>query len=432
MPFRARMLPVVGRCSIVLALLALLAALAGCGSALKDDTAASVGGVIVGVPSSESLSCQATVLDTLGRVLNRVYREGVLSERTAVARNLIAASKPLRAAVESANVPAARAAAEALLATGHMTNLRVMRGAQTLVDVGSGALAPFTGTLRGAGGEAIASYTTSVWSDVGFMSEAHGITEGVIALRSGVHSIAGSSPLPDRPLAHEGVLTRDHVQYQYTSFPASTYPAGAPLRIYLLRSVDSTSALCGANSEATLVNTLTRIANLIYQGEAGRRTITQIRRVQANKPLLEAVAHDDPVATRAAIFGLLNHHIVRMRVSGTGGALISDVGGPYVLAPVNAPLRLHGHAIGNALLSIQDDEGYLRLTGRLAGLKVLMYMNPSDPQLVKNSLGPEPGNVPAEGSYEYRGHSYRVFTVNADAFPSGPLTIRVLVPIPYS
>jgi hypothetical protein len=40
--------------------------------------------------------------------------------------------------------------------------------------------------------------------------------------------------------------------------------------------------------------------------------------------------------------------------------------------------------------------------------------------------------VPASGAFEYRGHRFRVFTVNASAFPSGPLTIRVLVPLPYS
>ena len=66
-----------------------------------------------------------------------------------------------------------------------------------------------------------------------------------------------------------------------------------------------------------------------------------------------------------------------------------------------------------------------------------MYMNlgPGPPQLVKDSLGPMPGpalaSVPASGAYHYRGRSFRVFTVHATAFPSGPLTIRVLVPIPY-
>jgi len=65
---------------------------------------------------------------------------------------------------------------------------------------------------------------------------------------------------------------------------------------------------------------------------------------------------------------------------------------------------------------------------------VLMYMNPSSahPTLVKNSLGPSPGAVPSSGSYRYRGRTYRAFTLHAEAFPSGPLRIVVLIPIPYS
>jgi hypothetical protein len=51
--------------------------------------------------------------------------------------------------------------------------------------------------------------------------------------------------------------------------------------------------------------------------------------------------------------------------------------------------------------------------------------------LVKNSLGPEPGVVPPRGRYTYRGSTFNVYTLHARAFPSGPLTIRVLVPIPY-
>ena len=125
---------------------------------------------------------------------------------------------------------------------------------------------------------------------------------------------------------------------------------------------------------------------------------------------------------------------MRLRVS-AGGQLLSDVGGPYVLAPRERPAasgRTHDRQL---VLSIQDDEGYLRLARRLAGLDVLMYMNPTHPQLVKNSLGPAPGpalgTVPASGAFRYGGRAFRVFTVHAEAFPSGPLTIRVLVPIPY-
>src|SRR5664280_3113398 len=116
------------------------------------------------------------------------------------------------------------------------------------------------------------------------------------------------------------------------------------------------------------------IRDRIYGGEAGKRTLTQIRRVQRDAPLLEAVARRDPTATRLAVEALLSQHIVRLRVS-AGHTLLSDVGGPYVLAPVSAPLRLGRRTIGSFVLSIQDDEGYKRLAGRLAGLKVLMYMS---------------------------------------------------------
>jgi hypothetical protein len=67
-----------------------------------------------------------------------------------------------------------------------------------------------------------------------------------------------------------------------------------------------------------------------------------------------------------------------------------------------------------------------------------MYMNSLNsphPTLVKNSLGPGVGgfsSVPASGLYHYRGHTFRVFTLDALSFPAGPLRIAVLIPIPYS
>jgi hypothetical protein len=404
----------IGRAAIVLAL---LATLSGCGSTLKGSPA-------------DAMSCPGTVLGALGHVVARVYHEGVSSERTATARNFIAHSAALRAAVEGGNAVAARTVAQGLVAGGHMTNLRVMRGARTLADVGGPALAPLRGVILGAGGARIGSYVTSVWSDEGFLAESDGIGEGAVALRAHGRSIAGSFALPSRALPATGTVESGHMLYQYTSFPAKAYPSGS-LRVYLLKSVRSTGAFCGRTSEDTLVNTLGHVARLIYAGEAGRRTLPQVQRVQSDQALLGAVARRDPAATRLAVEGLLNQHIVRLRVS-AGGRLLADVGGPYVLAPVRGTLRLGGRTIGSFVLSIQDDEGYLRLTRRLAGLYVLMYMNPTHPTLVKNSLGPAPGSVPDSGSYSYRGRSFRVLTLHVSAFPSGPLAIKVLIPIPYS
>jgi hypothetical protein len=389
------------------------------------------------LPSGASGACGPTVLKALSQVTQRVYDEGVSSERTEIAMRLIKGSRALREAVEHGDAGATRMAAQTLLASGHLTNLTVIRGTQTLADLGSeGALAPLHGSILSATGVPIASFVTSVWADRGFLSELKGVVEGDVALREGNHSIAGSFAMPAGKLPPAGTLTEHGTVFQYASFPASAYPSGS-LRVYLLRSVSSTARICGTSTQDTLVNTLSRVAALIYAGEEGPHALLQVRRAQQDSALLEAVAASNPVAARQAVVGLVydHSHIVRLRVIAAGGHLLADVGGPYVLAPVRAPLRLHGKRIGELVLSIQDDEGYLRLARRLIGLDVLMYMNPTHPKLVKNSLGHGVGgfsSVPASGLFIYHGHTFRVFTLNARAFPSGPLRISAFVPIPYS
>jgi hypothetical protein len=387
-----------------------------------------------------SSACGATVLGALNQVTQRVYDEGVSSERTEIAMRLIKGSRALREAVERGDAAAAHTAAQALLASGHLTNLTVLRGSQTLADVGSeGALAPLRGSILSATGVPIASFVTSVWADSGFLSELKGVVEGDIALREANHSLDGSFAMPAGELPPTGTLTEHGTVFQYASFPASVYPSGS-LRVYLLRSVNSTAHICGATTQDTLVNTLSRVAALIYAGEGGPHALIQVRRAQQNSTLLKAVAERNPVNTRKAVVSLVydHSHIVRLRVLGSGGQLLADVGGPYVLAPVHTPLRLHGKRIGELVLSIQDDEGYLRLVKRLVGLDVLMYMSSQSsphPTLVKNSLGPGVGrfsSVPASGLYHYRGHIFRVFTLDARSFPAGSLRIAVLIPIPYS
>ncbi len=366
------------------------------------------------------------MLDTLtAGVLQRVYMEGVSSERTVIARRMLR-SPALREAVRSGSAAAVQSAAGALVAKGHITNLMITEHGHTLASIGPPALAPIHGAITDQAGRPIASYTASVWADSGFLAEASGITGGIVAIRSAGRSVGGSIPI-GRAMAPTGTLTRRGVLYEYDSFPAEVYPAGAA-RIYLLRPVSAGSPLCGANTTETVVNTLRHVTRAIYTAEEGSKVLSQIQRVESSPALVRAVAAGEPAATRAAVQSLLNQHIVRLRVL-SRGRLLADVGGPFVLAPVSGVLTRHGREIGRFVLSIQDDEGYKRLTGRLAGVRVLMYM---DGQLVKNSLGPEPGNVPANGPYEYRGVGYRVFTLHLRAFPSGPLLVRALVPIPYS
>jgi hypothetical protein len=411
--------------------LAALLLLAGCGSGSGGAARARERAELAPQPRS---ACPNTVMHTLGQIAKHVYGEGIHSERTRVAEKLIAASRPLREAIEHNDPAAVAAVARSLIATGRITDLRVLRGArggeapgEVLADEGAGAVAPLQGTIAGAAGAPIARYVTSVWADEGIVAETNGITQSSTLVRSAGHTLAGSFRPGRRPLSAKGALRVHGVRYRYTSISAQRYPRG-PARIYLVRSASSIAPLCGATARATMVNTLRSVAQVIYAGEVGPRAQTQVRRVQSDQALLAAVAMRDPEATRLAIDNLLTEHIVRLRVL-VQGHLLRDVGGPYVLGPVPGALRQDGRVIGTFLLSIQDDEGYLRLARRLGGMYVLMYMGTT---LVKNSLGPEPGNPPESGPYTYRGRRFEVFTLNESAFPSGPLHIRVLVPVPYS
>ena len=380
-------------------------------------------------PTNTPVACADAVLAALRGVGRRIYHEGIASERTVVALRAIAQSKALGRAVENGDAPAARAAAQALVAGGRMVNVEILRNGRVLASAGaSRALAPFTGPVRSASGTQVGTFVASVWGNTGLIEETTGVTGAETVIRRKAVTLDGKFRLPAGPLPAKGTLSAHGTSYAYTSFPASEYPSNAHLRVYLLRSIASTRSECGADVEDTTVKTLTRVAEQIYLGEAGSRAQTEVRRVQRSAPLIRAVLARDASATRVAIEALLNQHIVRMRVS-AGGRLLSDVGGPYVLAPVSAVRRSGGPTIGRFTLSIQDDEGYLRLTRRLAGVYVLMYMGPS---LVKNSLGPSPGSPPEKGRYEYRGRTYRTVTLRTEAFPSGPLRIVVLVPIPYS
>ena len=417
------------------ALLALTAVLAGCGSRSAGTAdAAQAAREAAETAPQPAASCPGTVMHTLGQIAKHVYNEGVSSERTGAGLAVIRRSVALRMAIERGDPAAAQAAAQSLVAAGRITNLRVLRGAgggegtgEVLADAGGAAVAPLRGTITGASGAKIARFVTSVWSDEGIVAETNGIAQSATVLRAGGRTIAGSLALPAGELPAKGTLRVAGVTYRYSSIAAQRYPSGS-LRIYLFRPAPAVRALCGGTARQTLVNALASVARLIYAGEAGPRARLQVRRVQQDPALLRAVAARDPEATRLAIDDLLTEHIVRLRVS-VGGQLLRDVGGPYVLAPVTGVLRRGGRTIGSFVLSIQDDEGYLRLARRLGGMYVLMYMGRS---LVKNSLGPAPGRVPETGAYIYRGRRFEVFTVHASAFPSGPLRIVVLVPIPYA
>src|ERR1700747_3616915 len=148
---------------------ALLAVLAGCGG--SSGTRA-----VLSAPTRTPVACATAVLAALRGVGRRIYHEGISSERTTVARRSIAASSALGRAVERGDVSAARVAAEALVASGHVVSLTVLRNGRVLASAGtSHALAPFNGPIVGAAGAQVGTFITSVWGSTGLIEETTGV-----------------------------------------------------------------------------------------------------------------------------------------------------------------------------------------------------------------------------------------------------------------
>jgi hypothetical protein len=192
----------------------------------------------------------------------------------------------------------------------------------------------------------------------------------------------------------------------------------------------ASSAPCAGSAESTLSSTLGEVGERIYRGELSRTgpVATAIASVTRSTTLARAVAAGDPVATKAAVTGIVyNHlHIVRLRVI-HNGRVLSDVGGPFVLAPLEGAIRLNGRTVGRYVLSIQDDLGYLLLSGRLAGMQVVMRAHGRQ---FMSSVRPAPPPIPEHGALTLGGVTYVIHTIDATAFPSGPLRIHLLIPLP--
>ncbi len=190
------------------------------------------------------------------------------------------------------------------------------------------------------------------------------------------------------------------------------------------------TAPCASSAASTLSGTLGEVGERIYRGELSRTgaVASAIASVTHSTALARAVATGDPVATKAAVTGIVyNHlHIVRLRVI-HDGRVLSDVGGPFVLAPLEGNIRLHGRVVGRYVLSIQDDLGYLLLSGRLAGMQVVMHAHGRQ---FMSSVRPPPPTIPEHGALMLGGVTYLIHTIDATAFPSGPLRIHLLIPLP--
>src|SRR6476646_9232863 len=102
-----------------------------------------------------------------------------------------------------------------------------------------------------------------------------------------------------------------------------------------------------ANAPEVLANAAGTVAQRIYAAEVrSSETTVDKQQIESDGPLLSAVESGEHGAIEAAVHTLVfsHTHIVRLRVT-RGSHVLSDIGGPYILAPVSGTLRSHGRTI---------------------------------------------------------------------------------------
>jgi hypothetical protein len=364
------------------------------------------------------------VASTLGTVAARIYHEAATGGDVAQAVHRMQSSSALADAVNSGDSASARTALRELL-LGQIARVEVVRGGHVFAQAGAGtAIAPVRGAIPGTN----ATFVLSTQSDHSYLQVVHQVTGADVLLTSGApgaHRIAGTiaGPAPaSMPVA--GPLTYGGRSYETDTLAGEVYPSGA-LHIVLL--VRAAKISCPGSAGQTRVETLGHVGELVYQEELHSPDVTAtLRHLESSSAFQRAVAARDAVGTRAAIVGFFEEHIhvVRVRVTTSAGLLV-DVGGPYVLAPVQGTVRSGGRVVGRFEMAIQDDAGYLKLAHLFTGAEVLMR---TGARQVMGTLSPGPATVPDRGPVSYGGRSYEAYSFLGEAFPSGPLRISLLQP----
>jgi hypothetical protein len=190
---------------------------------------------------------------------------------------------------------------------------------------------------------------------------------------------------------------------------------------------------CAAATAQTAATAAGSVGRRIYADELASSEVFRDRsQVEGYAPLSSALASGNRQAVGEAVTSLVfsHTHIVRLRVS-RGGVVVSDVGGPYILAPVRGSLRFHGRTVGSYVLSVQDDSGYVKLESRYIGAPLIIRQG-SRRLPVEGTFNTGSAAVPDSGPVRVRGVSYQAFSLAAEAFPSGPLKITLLISPPRS
>jgi hypothetical protein len=378
-------------------------------------------------PSSPvSAPCASDVALAYGQVAEHIYAEFAGGRVVEPAVRRLQGSPALLAAVQSANPSATRAALLPLI-HGQLARVLVLAGNRPLAQFGHGeALAPVTAPLRNAAGITVGTLVASEQTVRGYVDTVASFASAHILVRSGSHQLGGTTTHAPPTLPASGPISFAGRRYSVYSFPAARFPSGS-LRVYVLPAKTPASA-CGRTSAETVANTIGAAAVKIYENErSGARPHAVVRDFERSPAFQQAVASGNAPATEAAIVSFFKSrlHVVRVRAS-LHGRLVADVGGPHVLAPIGGSIRdARYRVVGHFLLSVQDDLGYLILSHRFTGAQVLLRQGS---QQLMGNLTPGPPNIPDRGQVLYRGTRYQAFSFTAQAFPSGPLRVSLLIP----
>ena len=171
-------------------------------------------------------------------------------------------------------------------------------------------------------------------------------------------------------------------------------------------------------------------ARRIYASELhGTETRADVGHITHSAALLKALGESNDAAVKAAVHGLVyapHWHIVRLRVI-KAGRVISDIGGPYIIAPVTGVLKLHGKVVGRYVMSVQDDVGYVKLVSRVhrSSARALPERCAAD----GNGHHP-PSSVSGGSTLTAGGREYLPVVLNMHAFPTGALRVALMLPAP--
>ncbi|HEV7753274.1 MAG TPA: hypothetical protein VGO71_17125 [Baekduia sp.] len=394
--------------------------LAGCASASR---APAVGRVPVAptaavATTGSATACDAVVASTLAGIGRRIYAQAAHGRNVVAAVRRLRRSRALAGAVGRGDPAATRAALVPLL-KHQIRRISITRGSRVLAQIaGPQALAPVHGVLRNAAGRPVGRYVLSV-SDASAIAEITSTLTGAdVTITSGGRTLQRATAA-----GATGHATRT-VSYRATAFPRGALRVALALR-------PAAPTVCAPTSRGTAAQVVGAVGERLVQTEAHGAAVQRVLRVVATDPQLRAaVAHDDGATLRTAIvrlFGNRTLHVVRVRATTTGGRLVGDVGGPYVLSPASRTVRgATGRPLGTVTLAIQDDTGYIKLMHRFTGADVLLRTGAGP--VPGSSLAPGPATIPARGAVTYRGRRFDAYRFTARAFPHGPLTVALLLP----